>query len=159
MLSRNPQFTPSPTSVRTVTRGGFTYLGSVSIPPAPLPLILTDRSTGKLWAVAFNVASGPDTAGRISISDDLRIAIRDGSLQFPVGSEPVIFTDAKGEYRIFIRDSRIGIDFTAYGSGQTGASYQPTFARLFGSNSDVRQVYGKTTDKARMSFIFGEATR
>lgn len=152
------KFVPTKIDARGTTRGGFTNMGSVSVPPMPLPLLLTDRDTGKVWNVSFSM-SGPDAVGRMSINDDLRVAIRDGSQVYPVGSEPVVFYDQTGYYRLFVRDARIGIDYTPFGSGETAYAYTPVFARIFADNVNVRQVYGKTTDKARLSMIYNEATR
>lgn len=154
------RFVPTKIDARGTTRGGFTYMGTVSVPPMPLPLLLTDRDTGKVWNVSFNIIqTTPDGIGRLSINDDLRVAIRDGSQVYPVGSEPVVFSDQTGYYRIFVRDSRIGMDYTPFGSGETAYHYNPIFARIFGDNVNVRQVFGRTTDKGRLSLIYNEATQ
>jgi hypothetical protein len=49
---------------------GYTDIGRIQIPPNPKYLILTDRTTGKLWWVTFNAPSGTgDGFGYVALND------------------------------------------------------------------------------------------
>lgn len=120
--------------------GGYTDLGSIQIPPTPQPLILTDRADGTQWLLSFNTSpETDDTYGYISVNSDTAITRRESAKIFTIDEGPKF--GAEGEFTLFIRSGRIGIDYTPFDVGIEDRDDAPIYARKRGNNRITRQLY------------------
>lgn len=121
------------------TRSGYADFGRSQIPPLPQIMQLTDRTTGKLWAVSWAIS--PD---RISISDELipsGRSRRDGIRVYSAFSEPPF--PLNGRNRLYIDNSRIGIDFNFYDRATRDQDVAPLYAT---TTTDARVIDYDTDD-------------
>lgn len=102
---------------------GYTDMGAIQIPPNPKYLILTDRTTGKLWWLTFNAPSGTsDGFGYVGINDQLpcKSSQRDGANNGKLKPVPVTYNNC--------------VVFDAYGEPLLGMQDSATLVRLIVDN-------------------------
>lgn len=122
-------------------RGGYTDLGPIQIPPMPTAIVLTDRANGSLWLLSFN-----PTSNHLSINNDFAtIRNREGVVIYDgtAGVGPAF--DESGEFRIFIRNGHIGLEYIPFAQRVTAFDNAPPYAR---TNADKRQMKITTTNIA-----------
>lgn len=115
------------------TKSGYADFGRVEVPPRPRVLQLTDRNDGSIWSVTFETSP----VERISISQgiiDGYIRTR-GSQIYDNVSGPVV--DDLGQYVLFIRGGRLGVEFQPFVLGETFRSTELSFAM---TSTDQRQI-------------------
>lgn len=105
-------------------RGGYTDLGRIQIPPLSPAIVLTDRTDGSLWLLSFN-NSGTD---QLSINSDFSaIQRKEGVRIYEASTGPAM--DEDGEFTIFVRSGRIGIDFNPFPRPVVAYDNAPPYAR------------------------------
>ena len=109
---------------RKYTRGGYTDLGPIQIPPRPQTVVLTDRDTGQEWAVSFNST----LPTHLSITDDFSTIERlEGVTRYAANEGPVM--DEDGQFILMIRNSHIGLEYRQFPIWETAADTMPPYAR------------------------------
>ncbi len=128
---------------------GYTDFGGIKIPGRPLPIVMTDITTGLQWMLSFE--TNPD---RISITQDLSsLQKSDGArvydansgplfnqssgLKYNADSEPTTQQPFPGTYMLIIDNGRLGFIYTPYSQGQQGQDSSLIYAR---QSSDQRLV-------------------
>jgi hypothetical protein len=107
-------------------RSGFTDFKGIGIPPHAPAFVLTDRGTGVKYLVSFNT----DGLGvnRLSINTVYRIIeLKEGVRVYDANEGP--YMDADGEYVLFIRDQRLGLDYNPYPRAIKDISQAVTYGR------------------------------
>lgn len=113
-------------------RSGYSDLGRVQIPPRPQIIILTDRVDGSQWMVSFN-SSAPE---RLSIVSTFSTIQRlEGARIYSANEGPTM--DEDGEFILFIRGGRIGLEYSKFAIGEIALADAPPYAR---QTSDQRQL-------------------
>jgi hypothetical protein len=105
-------------------QSGNTDFGGILIPSRPIAIVLTDRDDGTKYMVSFNT----DAPERLSINTDYAsIQRREGIREYEAYEGPTMDTD--GEYRLFIRAGRIGLDYNAFPVSTTDLDQAPPYSR------------------------------
>lgn len=124
---------------------GYSDLGPVIIPPLPQPIVLTDRRTRTQYMVTYStVDATPDDLGHLAINTNITFEKKVGIRVYDDPFDGPVFGD-HGEYRLMIRNARIGIDYTPYAHGEQDRDGAPIFARNI-TNKGFEKMYTSVAD-------------
>lgn len=113
-------------------RGGYTDFGSIQIPPLSPAIVLTDRADGSLWLLSFN-----STFERLSINSDFStIKNKEGVRIYEANLGPAM--DEDGEFTIFVRSGRVGIDYNPFPRPVIAYDNAPPYARQSASQRQMK---------------------
>lgn len=101
------------------------------IPNRPQIIILTDRADGKLWSLDYN-------GTRVSITNVPINYKNEGARIYDANNGPVF--DEDGQFSLFVRGGRIGIEYKAFNTGEVARDNAPIYARQIGNNYKLMAI-------------------
>jgi len=111
---------------RRLQPSGFSDLG-VIFPYGVSHIIMRDLDDNSRWAISWSTAvASSDGYGYISITDNLRIAHREGYVEYEQNSGPLLHN---GEFMLILRGRRLGIAEAPLPIGETLATSTKPYAK------------------------------
>lgn len=106
-------------------KNGYSDLGPISIPPHGVAFVLTDRADGTKYLVSYNITSAVE---RLSINTVYStIQKKEGVRIYAADDGP--YMDEDGQYRIFVRAGRIGLDYAEFPRAVVDEDQAPPYSR------------------------------